>query len=231
MAAPTLAISPRTRSTPYSSRVESAGVKSYTVYNHMLLPTQFRGTEADYWHLRRAVQVWDVACERQVELVGPDAARLAQMLTVRDLRAFNIGRCGYAPIVDDDGLLINDPIVIRVDNDRFWFSIADSDLMLWAGGIARCLGLEVQVSEPDIWPLAGALSALTLGLFKNKILTRDQVTSLMADNVVSPGAKGLADLGIVPTAIGAVIPEYLWRFRPSGQYAAIKESAKNLRKI
>ena len=76
-----------------------------------------------------------------------------------------------------------------------------------------------------------ALSALTLGLFKNKILTRDQVTSLMADNVVSPGAKGLADLGIVPTAIGAVIPEYLWRFRPSGQYAAIKESAKNLRKI
>ena len=76
-----------------------------------------------------------------------------------------------------------------------------------------------------------ALSALTLGLFKNKILTRDQVTSLMADNVVSPGARGLADLGIVPTAIGAVIPEYLWRFRPSGQYAAIKESAKNLRKI
>ena len=64
--------------------------------------------------------------------MGPDAARLAQMLTVRDLRAFNIGRCGYAPIVDDDGLLINDPIVIRVDNDRFWFSIADSDLMLWA---------------------------------------------------------------------------------------------------
>jgi dimethylsulfoniopropionate demethylase len=98
--------------------------------------------------------VWDVACERQVELVGPDAASLAQMLTVRDLRSFNIGRCGYAPIVDDDGLLINDPIAIRVDDDRFWFSIADSDLMLWAGGIARSLGLDVQVSEPDIWPLA-----------------------------------------------------------------------------
>jgi uncharacterized protein YbjT (DUF2867 family) len=74
-------------------------------------------------------------------------------------------------------------------------------------------------------------SALTIGLIKNKIVTRDQVTSLMSDNVVSPGARGLADLGIVPTAIGSVIPEYLWRFRPSGQFAAIKESAKNLRKV
>ncbi len=73
-------------------------------------------------------------------------------------------------------------------------------------------------------------SALTIGLFKNKILTRDQVTSLMADNVVSPGAKSFADLGIQPTAMDAVLPEYLWRYRPSGQYAAIKASAKNLRK-
>jgi dimethylsulfoniopropionate demethylase len=128
-------------------------VQAYTVYNHMLLPTSFRGVEADYWHLRKAVQVWDVACERQVEVAGPDAAKLAQLLTVRDLRKFDVGRCGYAPIVDHDGLLINDPIALRVADDRFWFSIADSDVVLWAGGLAHGLGLDVQVFEPDVSPL------------------------------------------------------------------------------
>lgn len=149
-----LSITRRTRSTPFSSRVEAAGVTAYTVYNHMLLPTSFRGMEEDYLHLRRAVQVWDVGCERQVEVAGPDAVRLAQLLTVRDLRSFAVGRCGYAPIVDDDGLLINDPVVLRIADDRFWFSVADSDVVLWAGGIARGLGLDVSVGEPDVWPLA-----------------------------------------------------------------------------
>ena len=148
-----LSVSRRTRSTPYSSRVEAAGVQAYTVYNHMLLPTVFRGLEEDYFHLRSAVQVWDVSCERQVELVGPDAARLAQFLTVRDLRSFTVGRCGYAPIVDHDGFLINDPVVLRLADDRFWFSVADSDVALWAGGIARTLDLDVRVHEPDVWPL------------------------------------------------------------------------------
>ena len=154
MSAPLLAVSRRTRTTPYTSRVDAAGVKAYTVYNHMLLPTNFRGVEADYWHLRKAVQVWDVGCERQAELHGPDAARLAQMLTVRDLRKLAVGRCAYAPVVDDEGLLINDPVVLRVAEDRFWFSVADSDVVLWAGGIARGMGLDVKVSEPDVWPLA-----------------------------------------------------------------------------
>ena len=151
---PALAITKRIRSTPFSSRVEDFGVIAYTVYNHMLLPTQIRGVEADYHHLRSAVQVWDVACERQVEVVGPDAARLAQLLTVRDLSSFAVGRCGYAPVLDDEGRLINDPVVLRVADDRFWFSVSDSDVVLWAGGLARGLGLDVNVSEPDVWPLA-----------------------------------------------------------------------------
>ncbi len=151
---PTLALTRRLRSTPYTSRIEAFGVTSYTVYNHMLLPTQFRGVEADYAHLRAAVQVWDVACERQVEIAGPDAARLAQLLTVRDLRSFAVGRCGYAPVVDHDGKLINDPVVLRVGDDRFWFSVSDSDVVLWAGGLAHGLGLDVCVREPDVWPLA-----------------------------------------------------------------------------
>jgi dimethylsulfoniopropionate demethylase len=153
-APPALAITRRIRSTHWSSRVEESGVRAYTVYNHMLLPTQLRGLEADYEHLRRAVQVWDVACERQVEIVGPDADRLAQLLTVRDLRPMAIGRCGYAPVVDHDGRMINDPVVLHVDADRWWFSVADSDLVLWAGGLAHGMGLDVRVHEPDVSPLA-----------------------------------------------------------------------------
>lgn len=151
---PHLAVTRRTRSTPLTSRVEAAGVRAYTVYNHTLLPAEFRGATEDYEHLRRAVQVWDVGCERQVELSGPDAARLAQLLTVRDLRTLAVGRCRYAPVCDDDGRLLNDPVVLRVAEDRFWFSVADSDVVLWAAGLARGAGLDVRVHEPDVWPLA-----------------------------------------------------------------------------
>jgi dimethylsulfoniopropionate demethylase len=151
---PALAMSRRLRSTPWTSRVEAAGVLSYTVYNHMLLPSQFRGLEDDYDHLRRSVQVWDVGCERQVEIVGPDADRLAQLLTVRDLSTMVIGRCGYAPVLDHEGRLINDPVVLHVGDQHWWFSVSDSDVVLWAGGIALGMGLDVVVREPDVWPLA-----------------------------------------------------------------------------
>ncbi len=154
MLPPALAITRRIRSTPWSSRIEDFGVKAYTVYNHMLLPTQIRGVEEDYHHLRSAVQVWDVACERQAELRGPDAARLAQLLTVRDLRSLRAGRCAYAPMVDDAGRMINDPVALKLADDHWWFSVADSDVVLWAGGLARGMGLDVQVCEPEVNPLA-----------------------------------------------------------------------------
>ena len=144
----------RLRRTPFSDGVEAAGVSAYTVYNHMLLPTVFRSVEEDYHHLKSAVQVWDVACERQVEIRGPDAGRLVQMLTPRDLRGMLPGQCYYMPIVDETGGMLNDPVVVKLAEDRWWISIADSDLLYWVKGIAYGYRLDVLVDEPDVSPLA-----------------------------------------------------------------------------
>ncbi|MEP2954776.1 MAG: dimethylsulfoniopropionate demethylase [Sulfitobacter sp.] len=149
-----LSPSRRIRRTPFSAGVEAAGVKAYTVYNRMLLPTVFESTEADYHHLKKAVQVWDVACERQVELRGPDASRLMQMLTPRDLREVAPGRCVYVPIVDETGGMLNDPVAVKLAEDRWWISIADSDLLFWAKGICNGYHLDVLVDEPDVNLLA-----------------------------------------------------------------------------
>lgn len=144
----------RLRRTPFSQGVEEAGVRAYTVYNHMLLPTVFESVEADYHHLKNHVQVWDVACERQVELRGPDAGRLMQMLTPRDLRGMTAGQCFYVPIVDETGGMLNDPVAVKLAEDRWWISIADSDLLYWVKGIANGWRLDVLVDEPDVSPLA-----------------------------------------------------------------------------
>jgi dimethylsulfoniopropionate demethylase len=144
----------RLRRTPFSEGVEAAGVTAYTVYNHMLLPTVFRSMQEDYHHLKNAVQVWDVACERQVEVRGPDATRLVQMLTPRDLRGMLPGQCYYVPMVDETGGMLNDPVAVKLSEDRWWISIADSDLLLWVKAIANGYRLDVLIDEPDVSPLA-----------------------------------------------------------------------------
>ncbi len=144
----------RLRRTPFSEGVEAAGVKAYTIYNRMLLPTVFRSVEEDYRHLKDAVQLWDVAVERQVEVRGPDAGKLIQMLTPRDLRGMLPGQCYYMPVVDETGGMLNDPVVVKLSEDRWWISIADSDLLLWVKGVAYGYRLDVLVDEPDISPLA-----------------------------------------------------------------------------
>lgn len=144
----------RLRRTPFSDGVEAAGVKAYTVYNHMLLPTVFRSVQEDYRHLKEAVQVWDVACERQVEVRGPDAGRLVQLLTPRDLRSMQPGQCYYIPIVDETGGMLNDPVAVKLTEDRWWISIADSDLLYWIKGLAYGYRLDVLIDEPDVSPLA-----------------------------------------------------------------------------
>ena len=144
----------RVRQTPFTERVETSALSGYTVYNHMLLPATFTSLEDDYAHLKEFVQIWDVAAERQVEIKGPDAHKLAMMMSARDLRLAVPGKCYYAPLTDANGGMLNDPIALCLAPDRFWFSIADSDVLYWALGLAEGLGLDVEVSEPDVSPLA-----------------------------------------------------------------------------
>ena len=108
----------RVRRTPFSDGVEAAGVQGYTVYNRMLLPTYFESVVDDYHHLKRHVQIWDVAVERQVEVRGPDAGRLMQMLTPRDLRGMLPGQCYYVPMVDETGGMLNDPVALKFSGSR-----------------------------------------------------------------------------------------------------------------
>ena len=150
----TLSISRRIRKTPYTSRVEALGVKAYTVYNNMLLATCFRSVEADYWHLCQHVQVWDVSVERQVQVKGPDAFRLVQLMTPRNLSKAQDDQCFYLPLCDENGRMINDPIVIHIEQDTWWLSIADSDVLLWAKGLAVGMNMDVEVTEANVWPVA-----------------------------------------------------------------------------
>ena len=136
MSKATLSKSRRLRSTIYSSRIEKQGLKSYTVYNHMLLPAGFsESLEESYYHLKKHVQIWDVAAERQIQITGNDAAELIQLMTPRNLSKSQEGKCYYCPIVDDSGYLINDPVILKFNNNKWWVSIADSDLLLFS----KCL--------------------------------------------------------------------------------------------
>lgn len=155
MSSAKLNVSRRIRATPYTTRVEALGVSGYSVVNHTILPKGFKqSVEEDYWHLKQNVQIWDVGCQRQVELSGPDAAYLAQLMTPRDLTDAKVGQCFYAPMIDHTAGMLNDPIILKLADDRFWFSIADADILLWAKGLAWGLKLDVEIDEPDVWPLA-----------------------------------------------------------------------------
>ncbi|MEM8690131.1 MAG: dimethylsulfoniopropionate demethylase [Pseudomonadota bacterium] len=154
MQLPYLTASSRVRMSPFTARVEAAGVQAFTTYNHMLLPTIFRSPEEDYAHLKSAVQVWDVAGERQVEISGPDALTLVQLTTPRDISKMKDDQCFYIPMVDENGGMLNDPVLLKLDTHRYWVSLADSDMLYYYKGLANGLGLNVEVFEPDVSPLA-----------------------------------------------------------------------------
>lgn len=143
----------RMRRSPFFERSFAAGPKYMLVYNHMLIAGDFDTAEEDCRHLRRAVQLWDVGCERQIEFIGPDALRLVQMGTPRNVGAMQDDQCFYAPTVDAEGGMTNDPVLVKVTQDHYWLSIADTDLLLYFKGLAAGLKLNVTVREPDVSPL------------------------------------------------------------------------------
>ena len=150
-----LNMSRRIRRTPYTGMVEKHGVSDFTVVNHMLLPKGFKNSvETDYWHLSKEVQIWDVSCQRQVQISGPDASKLVQRLTPRSITKMETGKCFYIPILNENAGMINDPVLLKLDDDMFWISIADSDILLWAKAYALGLNLNVNIQEPDVYPLA-----------------------------------------------------------------------------
>lgn len=149
-----MSIVQRTRTTPYHDKIVEAGVKGFTVYNHMLLATYYESFEADYWNLINNVAMWDVACERQVEIKGRDAHKLVTLMTPRNLTKCKVGQGKYVPLVDENGGMINDPILLKLAEDHYWLSIADTDVTLWAKGLAAGFGFDVTVTEPDVSPLA-----------------------------------------------------------------------------
>lgn len=144
----------RLRKSPFYQSTISEGAESLLTYNRMLIPRGYGNREAEYWRLINGVSMWDVAVQRQVQLKGPGAARLAQVLCTRDLSKQKVNQGKYVAICDHRGTLINDPIALKIADDCYWLSIGNSDIWFWARCLAGERGLDVEVSEPDVSPLA-----------------------------------------------------------------------------
>ena len=141
------------RKSPYFDATVKWGASGFSVYNHMYIPRDFGDPEQNFWNLINDAILCDVAVERQVEITGPDAAQFVQMLTPRDLSQMAVGQCKYILITNAEGGIINDPVLLRLEQNRFWISLADSDVLLWAQGVAVHAGLDVTIFEPDVSPL------------------------------------------------------------------------------
>ncbi|HSA69366.1 MAG TPA: glycine cleavage T C-terminal barrel domain-containing protein [Burkholderiales bacterium] len=143
----------RLKRSPYFEATQRAGCRGYTVYNHMLLPIRYDSFEAEYQRLLADVTLWDVSVERNVEIAGPDGVRFAELLTPRDLSKCAVGEGRYVILTDEAGGIVNDPVLLRLEENRFWLACADSDVLLWAKGVARGSGMRVELRELDVAPL------------------------------------------------------------------------------
>ncbi|WP_101069021.1 glycine cleavage T C-terminal barrel domain-containing protein [Roseovarius salinarum] len=141
------------RKSPYFDATVRWGAQGFSVYNHMYIPRDFGDPEQNFWNLVNDAILCDVAVERQVEITGPDAARFTQLLTPRDLSNMAVGQCKYVLITNADGGILNDPVLLRLGETHFWLSLADSDILLWAQGVAVHSGMDVTIREPDVSPL------------------------------------------------------------------------------
>ena len=150
----TITLSPRIRKSPYYDAVVRSGVSNISVYNKMMMPTSYGDLRAEYDRLINHCAIWDVAVERQVQIAGPDALAATQYFTARDITDMVVGQGKYVAMCDHAGNILNDPVLMKMSHDRYWFSIADNDMLLWCKGIAAEKAWNVDVTEPDVSPLA-----------------------------------------------------------------------------
>ena len=141
------------RKSPYFDSTVKWGATGFSVYNHMYIPRDFGSPEQNFWNLIEKSILCDVAVERQVEITGPDAFKFTQLLTPRDLSEIAVGQCKYVLITNNEGGILNDPVLLRIAENHFWLSLADSDVLLWAQGVAVNSGMSVNITEPDVSPL------------------------------------------------------------------------------
>ena len=141
------------RKSPFFDATVRWGAKAFSVYNHMYIPRDFGNPEENYWNLVNDAILCDVAVERQVQIKGPDASKFVQMISPRDLSSMQIGQCKYVILTNQDGGILNDPVLLKVADDCYWFSLADSDILLWAQGIATSGDFDIEICEPDVSPL------------------------------------------------------------------------------
>jgi len=141
------------RKSPFFDATVKWGAKDFSVYNHMYIPRDFGNPEQNFWNLINDAILCDVAVERQVQIQGPDAGKFVQMITPRDLSDMKVGQCKYVILVNQNGGVLNDPILLKVSDDKYWFSLADSDILFWAQGLAANSNYNVEITEPDVSPL------------------------------------------------------------------------------
>ena len=150
---PGILLYPRIRKSPYFYASRRHGIQLYSVYNHMYHPRHYGDPVEEYWHLLNGVTLWDVGVERQIEISGPDAFEFTNLLVARDLNKCAVEQCKYVFLCLPDGGIINDPVLLRVEENRFWLSLADSDVELWARGVAYQSGHDVTIKEIDVGPV------------------------------------------------------------------------------
>ena len=141
------------RKSPFFDATIRWGAKDFSVYNHMYIPRDFGDPVKNFWNLINTAILCDVSVERQVEITGSDAAEFVQYLTPRDISECAVGQCKYVLITDESGGIINDPVLLKLGENQFWLSLADSDVLLWVKGVAINSNMDVKISEPDVSPL------------------------------------------------------------------------------
>jgi glycine cleavage system aminomethyltransferase T len=150
---PQVVLYSRLRKSPYFPASSQHGVRAYSVYNHTYHPRCYDDPFNEYFKLLNHVTLWDVGVERQIEITGPDAFAFTNMLTPRDLTKCAVGQCKYVVLTAEDGGIVNDPVLLRLGEDHFWLSLADSDVLLWARALAYGMGFNVQIREADVAPV------------------------------------------------------------------------------